>query len=81
MGLCRVLAVKAVTPLFETPVKGIDVLDMAGAFATHANAQVDGIVLQILPTRTSPGARRRETVCPVYAGCIGYAWQAGYLLS
>jgi hypothetical protein len=41
-------AVKATDPLFESPVIGVDVLNMNCAFDTFACAQVDGVVSDAL---------------------------------
>ena len=40
-------AVKAVQPLLETAVVGVDVLDMDGAVDAHARAQIDRLVREL----------------------------------
>ena len=40
-------AVKAVQPLFATPVIGVDILDMNGAVDAYARAQIDCLVREV----------------------------------
>ena len=44
-------AVKAVQPLFETAVIGVDVLDMDGAVDAHARVQIDRLVREVCVLR------------------------------